>query len=273
MSTHLSKVYVSFIIAVKNDLRSLEIQLDFIDTLKLDTIEFIYSDGESTDGTVEALTQAAFSDPRVRIATSSRDTGIYNAWNKALPFARGQYFCFLGADDLPDEGFILFLANIIENNSSSKSSPLLVFGNAIESSTGVRRVIKHASIKSFSITHLNLLPFHHQGLAHHRDLFVDSKYDEFLKYSGDTEFLIRIRNILNGRILYYQGIQVVLGSDGMSKSASCMRPYFEECGYINKKLGTSITFSLYWRYILLPLSRVTWLFNFLKSSKYIFHKF
>lgn len=269
---HTSKICISFIIAVKNDLRSLRVQIEYFCKLEPDTIEFIYADGESTDGTVEALVQAASRDPRIRIATSSLDTGIYNAWNKALSFAGGQYFCFLGVDDFPDQGFINFLAQTIEKNAGSESLPLLVFGNAIESSKGERRVLTHTPIESLSITHLNLLPFHHQGLAHHRDLFVNSKFDEFLKYSGDTEFLIRQRNLLKGRILYYQGIQVVTGSDGMSRSARCMRPYFYECGYINEKLGTSIDFTWYWRYILLPLSRVTWLFNLLKILKRSFIK-
>jgi glycosyltransferase involved in cell wall biosynthesis len=264
----IEKYYISFVIAVKNDLRSLEIQLDYFYRLESETIEFIYADGESTDGTEEALAHASSRDPRIRIATSSPDTGIYNAWNKALPFARGQYFCFLGVDDFPDQDFINFLTKKIEKYKISESYPLLVFGNAIETSKGNSKIITHNKIESFSIKYLNLLPFHHQGLAHHRDLFCSSKFDEFLKFSGDTEFLIRQRNLLKGRILYYQGIQVTTGSDGMSRSAHCMRPYFEECRYINEKLGTSISFTSYWRYILLPLSRVKWLFNLLKSSKH-----
>lgn len=58
--------------------------------------EYIVMDGGSTDGTVDILRAAP---DVVTYWETSPDRGIYHAWNKALPHARGDWICFLGADD------------------------------------------------------------------------------------------------------------------------------------------------------------------------------
>lgn len=58
--------------------------------------EWIVQDGGSTDGTLDLL--RAWDDPRVR-PVSEPDTGVYDAWNKAVRRATGDWALFLGADD------------------------------------------------------------------------------------------------------------------------------------------------------------------------------
>lgn len=59
-------------------------------------IEHIVLDGGSTDGTLEVLRHY---DDRIALWKSEPDQGVYDAWNKALSEARGEWICFLGADD------------------------------------------------------------------------------------------------------------------------------------------------------------------------------
>ena len=59
-------------------------------------LEYIVVDGKSTDGTVEVL--ESIGDARMTFI-SEKDTGIYNAMNKGLNMASGDYLIFLGADD------------------------------------------------------------------------------------------------------------------------------------------------------------------------------
>ena len=59
-------------------------------------MEHIIIDGGSTDNTVDLLRKY---DDRVNLWVSEPDRGIYDAWNKGLKFARGEWIAFLGADD------------------------------------------------------------------------------------------------------------------------------------------------------------------------------
>ena len=53
-------------------------------------------DGGSTDGTVDVLRRY---DDRIALWKSEPDHGVYDAWNKSLREAHGEWICFLGADD------------------------------------------------------------------------------------------------------------------------------------------------------------------------------
>jgi len=58
--------------------------------------ELLVVDGASTDGTVDVIRR--FED-HIAWWHSEKDDGIYDAWNKGLAHARGEYVCFIGADD------------------------------------------------------------------------------------------------------------------------------------------------------------------------------
>lgn len=59
--------------------------------------EYVVVDGGSTDGTVEALRKYS---GRIAAMTSAPDRGVYDAMNKALGMARGDYLLFLNAGDV-----------------------------------------------------------------------------------------------------------------------------------------------------------------------------
>ena len=59
-------------------------------------IEHIVLDGGSSDGTIDVLQQH---DQRITLWKSQPDRGVSDAWNKGLLEARGEWICFLGADD------------------------------------------------------------------------------------------------------------------------------------------------------------------------------
>jgi glycosyltransferase involved in cell wall biosynthesis len=58
--------------------------------------EIIVIDGGSTDGGIDTLNRF---DSQIAHWTSEPDNGIYDAWNKGLAVATGEWVCFLGADD------------------------------------------------------------------------------------------------------------------------------------------------------------------------------
>jgi len=58
--------------------------------------ELLIIDGGSTDGTLDVIRGQ---EPSIAYWRSARDAGVYDAWNKALGIARGEWLLFLGADD------------------------------------------------------------------------------------------------------------------------------------------------------------------------------
>jgi glycosyltransferase involved in cell wall biosynthesis len=68
--------------------------------------EIVAVDGGSTDGTVELLEATSQRDPRVRFV-SGPDRGVYDAMNKGVQLAFGEWILFLGSDDSLYSGDVL----------------------------------------------------------------------------------------------------------------------------------------------------------------------
>lgn len=87
---------ISVVIAVYNGRSTLQQCIDSVNQQTYQKVELIVMDGGSTDGTVDLLIANA---QKLTYWATEPDTGIYNAWNKALKKAKGDWICFLGADD------------------------------------------------------------------------------------------------------------------------------------------------------------------------------
>lgn len=89
--------------------------------------EYWIIDGGSTDSTIDIL--ESINDKRVKYISES-DKGIYDAMNKALSRATGNYLLFLGADD------ILFSSEILQKVEKKLTDNTSVFyGNVIKLKT------------------------------------------------------------------------------------------------------------------------------------------
>ena len=87
---------VTVITAVLNGQPYVEGCLESVLQQDYPNIEHILIDGGSSDGTVDVLRRY---DDRVALWTSEPNGGLYDAWNIALPQARGEWICFIGIDD------------------------------------------------------------------------------------------------------------------------------------------------------------------------------
>lgn len=92
-------MFFSVITVVLNDLEHLKITMENVKKQSYQDYEYIIIDGGSEDGTVEYLKDLSEKDDRIRYI-SEKDDGIYNAMNKGIALAEGQYILFLGAGDL-----------------------------------------------------------------------------------------------------------------------------------------------------------------------------
>lgn len=141
--------------------------------------EFIIVDGASEDGTIECLTK--YSNARQIRFVSEKDNGIYDAMNKGLRIARGEWIYFIGSDD------VLFHDRVFEN----------VFANDVEALDVV-----YGNVKFVHSGALYDGPFDHEKISQknicHQALFVRKRiFDELggfqtkYKVLADYEFNLR----------------------------------------------------------------------------------
>jgi glycosyltransferase involved in cell wall biosynthesis len=95
---------VSIITVVFNNRDNFTKTCECIKELVYPNLEFVVVDGGSTDGTVNTI---ALNSDIVSKWISEPDKGIYDAMNKGLKMATGDYVWFLNAGDQPASGDIL----------------------------------------------------------------------------------------------------------------------------------------------------------------------
>jgi len=91
-------VMLSIIIPTYNAEKSISIALDSILFQSYKSLEIIIVDGLSSDKTTKIVEGYAKKDARIRFI-SEKDEGIYDAMNKGIKAANGEWILFLGSDD------------------------------------------------------------------------------------------------------------------------------------------------------------------------------
>ncbi len=87
---------ISIITVSYNAVKTIEQTIQSVLSQTYDNIEYIIIDGGSTDGTVDVIKKY---EDKIAHWISEPDTGIYNAMNKGIVLATGEFIYFIGADD------------------------------------------------------------------------------------------------------------------------------------------------------------------------------
>jgi|Laugresp1bdmlbsn_1035097.scaffolds.fasta_scaffold03376_3 glycosyltransferase involved in cell wall biosynthesis len=173
---------ISIITINYNDLKGLQKTFNSVVNQTNKDFEYIVIDGGSSDGGKEFLEQN--SDP-LAYWISEKDSGVYNAMNKGIKAAKGEYLLFLNSGDfLVDDDVI---EKVIENIDSKHS---FYYGNLFYSLDDKRTLIWTPPAKlSFSYFFQHSLP--HPASFIKRDLFEKYfLYNEKYKIVSDWEFFI-----------------------------------------------------------------------------------
>lgn len=93
-----SQPLFTLITSTLNSARTLERCLDSVAAQTWPGFEHLIADGASSDATLAIVERYAQCYP-LRLACSEPDTGLYQAWNRGVQQARGQWILFLGSDD------------------------------------------------------------------------------------------------------------------------------------------------------------------------------
>lgn len=107
---------VSVALPVYNGERLLPRALDSLLTQDFEDFELIICDNASTDGTQELCLDYSNRDPRIRYVRIERNIGVMPNFNRALDFARGEYFKWAAHDDWCDRRFLGRCVEVLDGN-------------------------------------------------------------------------------------------------------------------------------------------------------------
>lgn len=155
--------------------------------------EFIIIDGGSTDGSIEILKEY---DKNITYWVSEKDKGIYNAMNKGIEKATGDYLNFMNSGDC------FFNSETLEKVSKYKSKADFIIGKDFHYDE--IKKLGHASIQPTRITmiHFFVSTLDHQSSFIKRELFDNSLYDETHKLVSDWIFYIQ-KIVIEDKKVYF----------------------------------------------------------------------
>lgn len=185
MSSQLPKI--SIITICYNAAATIEKTLQSVAAQDYPHIEYLIIDGKSTDNTLAIVEQYQ---EQVTKVVSEPDQGIYDAMNKGLAHATGEYIWYVHADDqihAPDT-----LSNIMadhQNEDFIYGKALLVNEKGEERSLETRKPHPKASTLTWK-TMKQGMAISHQAMLVRRTLAP--QYDLQYRYVADFDWLIRV---------------------------------------------------------------------------------
>jgi putative colanic acid biosynthesis glycosyltransferase len=196
---------VSVITVVRNGATTISETLDSVRIQHHILVEHIVIDGASSDGTVNILEN--YQSTQLRWI-SEPDQGIYDAMNKGIALARGEWLIFLGADDVLADADVL--ADIFQKHELAPYD--LVCG--CSSYSGGRKCVPRLD------WHMQLFnTIHHQAAFYRRRLFDDFRYRLDIPVVADYEMNFRVYSQHRPALLLDRHI-AVSGIQGISHASS-----------------------------------------------------
>ena len=131
--------------------------------------EYIIIDGGSTDGSVDVIKKYAY---RIDYWVSEPDKGIYNAMNKGILQAHGEYLNFMNSGDC-------FYNNNILNQFKDRCDADIIYGNVLWGN------VLHTYPPNMSFHEFCIHGYNHQSTFFNAKIFTKYLYDEDLKIVSD----------------------------------------------------------------------------------------
>lgn len=202
-------------------------------------IEYLIIDGASTDDTLAIAEKYR---DRINYLVSERDKGLYDAMNKGLQAATGDYVWFMNAGDALHSPFtVRKIAERIRENGSGL--PDVIYGetaiiDAHRNFIGMRRLKTPDSLtwKSFR---MGMLVCHQAFIARRA---LAPAYDTDYRFSADFDWCIRClkqaTDILNSRLVIADYLEE--GLTTQNHKASLKERYHIMCKYYGTPLVAAL---------------------------------
>lgn len=225
---------ITVITATFNAAKTISNAMQSIRSQSYPNIEWLVIDGGSTDETVDILKN---NEDTVDYWSSEADSGIYDALNKGVEHAHGDWILFLGADDRfakEDVVATIFVQRQIGDE-------VLIYGD-VQYELAAKPFLSSISLKT--LLHNTV---HHQGAFYSRKLFdAGWRYDAGFKLIADYELNLRIA-LAKDKVVKLDGVVVSICCDN-GRSRTNLGALLREtnairgkhCGYFTNKLLSAL---------------------------------
>lgn len=149
------------------------------------TLEHLIFDGCSTDGTYELLLREEKKHNNIKLI-SEKDSGIYDAMNKAVSYSNGDFIIFLNSDDyLSDKKALSELYELIQSKN-------------IDAAFAYFRILRGSELSPIKTSEPGLfflrMPFCHQTLLLRKIIFdkLGGFNSQQYRSAGDFDFVLRL---------------------------------------------------------------------------------
>lgn len=175
----MKKNRVSIITVTYNNLSGLQDTFLSVNKQTFDGYEHIVIDGNSNDGSQKFLREQA--NNKNFIYLSEKDYGIYNAMNKGIGLATGNWLLFLNAGDkFPTDTTLeaIAMSGVFQDDELD-----LIYGDKLDSEG---RIIK--AERELSCLYYGEMPACHQSIFFRGNI----RYDESFRIFGDIDLLSKV---------------------------------------------------------------------------------
>lgn len=172
---------ISVVTIVYNDVNNIEATILSVLLQDYPNIEYIVIDGGSTDGTVNIIEKYS---NKIRYWISERDNGIYDAMNKGIKQATGEWINFMNSGDR------FYNKNSISDvfKKCLSDSVDVVYGYQIHNFSYGQYVRKRIDLSFFS----SLMPIGHASSFVKMDIMKEYMFDTSFKVAADYNFFYNL---------------------------------------------------------------------------------
>jgi len=222
------KPAVTVIMTTYNSIRTIESSLRSLKSQDVCNLELVVVDNQSTDGTLEAIKASNIK----QTVVSEPDGGIYEAMNKGIEIASGEWIMFLGSDD-----------KYIQSDSISKlltetNGLDLIYGTGVAGGRQLKNSFDWRMLKGNSINH--------QCAAYHTRIFKEFKYDTSYSIAADYKLNLQIY-LMRFKAKYVHVPVAIFGTDGLSQKCKELGQQEEErirVELLGSKYGSIVNYAL-----------------------------
>ena len=210
---------LSIITINKNNKNGLNKTIKSVIIQNFKNFEFIVIDGESEDGSKLILDKYK---PHIDVIVSESDSGIYNAMNKGLAKANGEYILFLNSGD------ILYAPNVLQELFNEISGEDYFYGNVVLMNDAQEiKILPSAETIYIADQYQHNLPMQPVFFAKKKLLQQFGGFDEQYKIIADVVLIAKICS-LNLRYKFINIPVTLFDTNGISSQKKNQAKIYKE---------------------------------------------
>ncbi|CAM3670590.1 glycosyltransferase family 2 protein [Flavobacterium chungbukense] len=172
----MNKYSLSIITINRNNAEGLKKTIESVASQSYKDFEFIIIDGGSTDGSQQIIIDH---EKHISYWVSEKDKGIYNAMNKGISKATGDFILFLNSgDSLLEDEEILKKVVLNLQNKAVYYAPIY-----LENNNAIKELVEYPIMIEEKFAFTNTLC--QQAVIYHLSVFDNNFFDENLKFISD----------------------------------------------------------------------------------------